>query len=763
MFSKVIFAVVAAVFLSKVSAECPNACSANGKCGAYDMCICYRNWMANDCSERICQFGLAHVDTPKGDLDASSGKLAGPGTKVVLNDAVYPYGTTEQFPAMENSDGTVLTNTAHYYMECSNKGMCDRSSGTCACFEGYGGSACQRAECPSSADGMCSGHGVCEDIKKIAANDHGNVYKLWDEHSTMGCVCDSGYEGTDCSSRSCKTGFDPLYYDDYQNVRYSNWTFQIYTKEGTTADNLDSTNSHVRMYGSNTATGNYSLIFYDATGEDWETSPISIEANCDGVIEALEGIPNNVIPWNSVNCFQHDMAAVGKHTDDSGAWYGGGGVTGASGQEPYLPIFDSGMNVKTKFTISFPMNPGKLKQIKINKYLDGTRPTLFSTESTSTLNWNIYPNGFTGEDTDYVNDECEGVLVTLTRGVNFHTLTGIDVQEMKALKRCLGDSNGVSTDNVDVYNWDHGTQNNPHLIKLVDATQDDSVMNNEPATQLCNTRTSTVDLTQGAGGNYESGYCSGKNPPGFYTVIWYDSSANAPHGEFRTITPVAQNFRSATQFHVYTTTGYLQQVNEESIAFTSTWAMTPAEKIASYHTNVIHLSNYSHAARPGSQALRTNFFGQLDCETNPAGMNGALECLNKDDKIMIFQVGTISDNAFGGMTAADFHMNPTYPNIYTVKKIGRELNVDTSMSEDQRQQIVLDMNVNFDYRYKGDDTAHTGDGNYATVYKFIPGISKYNYAAQCSNRGLCNTDSGTCECFNGYTNDNCDTQNSLAL
>ena len=65
------------------TAECPNACSAHGKCGAYDMCTCYRNWMANDCSERVCQFGLAHVDTPKGDLDSSSGALAGPGTELV--------------------------------------------------------------------------------------------------------------------------------------------------------------------------------------------------------------------------------------------------------------------------------------------------------------------------------------------------------------------------------------------------------------------------------------------------------------------------------------------------------------------------------------------------------------------------------------------------------------------------------------------------------------------------------------------------------
>lgn len=421
------------------------------------------------------------------------------------------------------------------------------------------------------------------------------------------------------------------------------------------------------------------------------------------------------------------------------------------------------MNVKAKFTISFPMNPGKLKQIEINKYLDGTRPTLFSTETTSTLAWNIYPNGFSGEDTDYVNDECEGVLVTLARNTNFHILTGIDVQEMKALKRCLGDSNGVSTDNVDVYNWDHGTQNNPHLIKLVDATQDDSLMNNEPATVLCNTMTSTVDLVQGAAGAYEVGYCSGKNPPGFYTVIWYDASANSPHGLFKTLTPVAQNYGPNTKFHVYTTTGYLQQVNEESVAFTSTSGMTADEKIASYHTNVIHLSNYSHAATPANPGIRPDFFGQLDCETNPIGTNGALECLNKDDKIMIFQVGTVNHVAFGGMSAANLHMNPTYPNIYTVKKIGRELNVDNEMSEDQRQQIVLDMNVNFDYRYTGDVTAGSGDGSYATVYKFIPGKSKYNYAAQCSNRGLCNTESGICECFHGYTNDNCDTQNALAL
>ena len=68
----------------------------------------------------MCQFGTAHVDSPKGDLDGS-GKISGPGKTIIPNNVMYPYGTTEQYPAVTNSDGTVLKNTAHAYMECSNK------------------------------------------------------------------------------------------------------------------------------------------------------------------------------------------------------------------------------------------------------------------------------------------------------------------------------------------------------------------------------------------------------------------------------------------------------------------------------------------------------------------------------------------------------------------------------------------------------------------------------------------------------------------
>merc|ERR1712196_488869 len=59
----------------------------------------------------------------------------------------------------------------------------------------------------------------------------------------------------------------------------------------------------------------------------------------------------------------------------------------------------------------------------------------------------------------------------------------------------------------------------------------------------------------------------------------------------------------------------------------------------------------------------------------------------------------------------------------------------------------------------GDGTSNTG---YVQVIKFTPATTgTFTYVSQCSNRGLCNTDDALCECFKGYTNDNCDTQSSL--
>lgn len=578
-----------ATMMAVVFAECPNACSSHGRCGAYDSCICYRNWGANDCSERICQFGRAHVDTPLGDLDASGGALTGGSADswgasviddylVARGSDMYPYGTYEQYPRMEDSDHTVLTQSAHEYRECSNKGMCDRSSGNCECFPGYEGSACQRASCPSSSNGVCSGHGTCKSIQELSLEDNGNVYRLWDEDITMGCDCDAGYTGPDCSSRECKYGADPLYYDDFQNVRFANFTVDFYMRTAT-----------------DIAYGNYSLIFTDRHGEDWQTDPIDINAPCSVIQDRLESLPNNVIPTGSVLCSrsqeeQHLVAGAGHDgqttgTNAPGTLTSDSALDGAVIAENGM-IFDTAMLIIARYIIAFPGNPGEIAPLKVNKYLDGSRPTLFTTETSSTLGWHIYPNGYIGEDVDYVNDECEGVLVSIgtdTEQSHLDIPGGKDGEQTKLLKACLGDANGMTSDNVDVEDWDWGTWTNPHLIKLVDATQDayveylrtdgsayklrvtadssseyfvDTDGADYPVTNLCNNgknylhtkathtgtpSTITFDWYYTSGGTHdlnvqgdatagylgEWGWCKALNPPGFYAVIYYDDCSTS--------------------------------------------------------------------------------------------------------------------------------------------------------------------------------------------------------------------------------------------
>ncbi|POM57847.1 OCM1 [Phytophthora palmivora] len=192
------------------SAECPNGCSGNGACMAKDMCNCYKNYQGNDCLDRTCQFGYAHTDTPKGDINMDQKRNT---PQWILTDSQQdPAGTYEYF----NPDA--VTNEAHFYMECSNKGLCDRSLGTCLCFDGYEGGACQRSACPNK----CSGRGTCESIQELGLKAPGTLvgnpktknpvtYDLWDSRVTYGCRCDPWYHGADCSLRSCKVGVDPMF------------------------------------------------------------------------------------------------------------------------------------------------------------------------------------------------------------------------------------------------------------------------------------------------------------------------------------------------------------------------------------------------------------------------------------------------------------------------------------------------------------------------------------------------------------------------
>merc|ERR1719199_1140336 len=221
-------------------------------------------------------------------------------------------------------------------MECSNKGICDRKSGTCDCFDGYEGTACVRASCPND----CSGHGTCETIKELAemkgydstAGDVatttpvGNVmdfdtaieesyaYDLWDQDKTMGCKCDPVYFGADCSLKKCKYGVDPLFYDDTDGVIYQTTVVHL--------GSLGTVASHIG--------GTFNMVFYDVFGEKYVTKPL------DG--RKMTDASNN--------------GGIGAGSSDSTNSQG----VGIGTFHDYGP----------EFTITFSTNPGILKTIELD-------------------------------------------------------------------------------------------------------------------------------------------------------------------------------------------------------------------------------------------------------------------------------------------------------------------------------------------------------------------------------------------------------------
>jgi len=827
--SNALFVVLLALALvNYASAECANACNGHGRCTAYDMCICQRNWQGNDCSQRVCQYGLAHVDTPKGDLD-NSGSVTNAAVPVIENSAVYPYGTTEMYPQSVDSDLKVITNSAHYYMECSNKGSCDRKKGTCKCLPGYDGAACQRASCPGYPN-SCSGHGVCKTIKQLAAADNNNIYELWDRDVTMGCECDAGYYGADCSARRCKTGVDPLYLDDSSTIKYPTWNFGTFAYS--TANNnafsgdgdVDPTDAgkeqalskifHNGMHDTD-GPGYWAIRFYDSHGEDWLTEPIEGGASCEQVVAALEAIPNDVVPAGTVYCTYLTTEANTDATLDAGNEAVGTvnevGPTYAylSGVESRPVVYDNKFAFwetianQVKFAapadadpsdglpyswateadkrdlygfvyrLKFFGNPGALKQPDIEIYLDGDRPSLEAVQRTpsttdSQVITSVWTDGMQGEDKDYIADHCNGVTVnvlTFDNSGNDNTLykrkitylSGMTSTEEALLKTCIGGSDFDAVNNINSYDWDYGNSNYPHLIKLV--------------------RSVTVSTD---GGHYAAVIF---RPLSSVPVSTLDGMPSPFTGYFELVNPWIEedgtndNTAGGNDYEVYTTKG--------TLALTSEWS----DVYFGFGSKNMYLYN----ARNESNRHRnpeSYFGGGISCEIKNNLKYRSVEthaswdqvnyeknyityCMNKTD-LFIPLVIPPEEEAVNGASQKALNWNPPALNMYTAEKLYmrdylvNDVQVNGGskelLSEAWRNIIVTDISTNWGATYTGSKHGTLSSPMGFKIYKFFPSPeSTYEYVAECSNRGICNSKEAVCECFGGYTNDNCDTQSSLAV
>jgi hypothetical protein len=712
-----------------VNGECANACNGHGRCTSYDMCVCQRNWQANDCSERVCQFGLAHVDTPKGDLNHNN-VISGPDEIVVENNFAYPYGTTEKFPRMQSSDLADLTDSAHYYMECSNKGTCDRDTGECQCLPGYDGAACQRASCPGYPE-SCSGHGVCKTVRQLAYADNQNVYELWDRDVTMGCECDPGFSGPDCSERLCKYGVDQLYMDDTSTVKYATWDFAV-VHETTSGGAV---NFHNGMYDSDT--GYWAIRFFDMHGEDWVTKPIPAGASCAQVIDALNSLPNDVIPEMNVNLCTKVSSATGI---DTAAWIA------LSDTETSVPRtsesrainpplqFDSisttSFYAGDVYRIQFFNNPGKLKQPEIETMLDGGRSSLAAgtlasggVQSRDTrVMTAVWTDGQQGENIDYFGDHCDGVSVTIGTDSYNQVLDSLTDTEKQLLKACLGGADDDDTNNVEIFDWDYGSDDYPHLVKLV---------------------LTTTSHSDG----------------GYYVALTFESN------KFRLLNPFTnRDAQAQNEYEIYTTQGVLARTSrftEATVKFGSKNIITT--NITADVGLVFGDDGEEFGSQMGSLTSPVNggrFTGDISCENNPGAAKNpnffVRYCVNKTDIIIPLSLDKDTTSAT---------VNPEHINMYTVNRIGQtertqvnDYNQDATVKNEGTNFIDMDMSANF-FRNA------TDSGVMPTyIYKFFPNEnSNYEYVAQCSNRGLCNNEEGLCECFGGYTGDACQIQASLAV
>ncbi|KAF0689623.1 Aste57867_18954 [Aphanomyces stellatus] len=238
-----LLALSAVALLTTTDAACPNKCSGHGTCGANDICTCEQNWILADCSGRQCPFTRAWQDT-----------------------AAY------------NDDG-------HYYAECGNRGLCDRSTGICTCDDAFTGTGCKRMRCPND----CSGHGKCffiEDLAvsplpRVGGNPGFTKYTGWDREKIQGCVCDGGWEGYTCNKRVCPKGDDPLttgQFDMYQAIQFAH----------TVAIQLI-------------------IRYIDPYGNTWSTTAITTDTpanddnTCAAIQTALQRIPNHALSSRILN------------------------------------------------------------------------------------------------------------------------------------------------------------------------------------------------------------------------------------------------------------------------------------------------------------------------------------------------------------------------------------------------------------------------------------------------------------------------------
>jgi len=407
------------------------------------------------------------------------------------------------------------------------------------------------------------------------------------------------------------------------------------------------------------------------------------------------------------------------------------------------------------YRIHFFHNPGNLRQPEIETYLDGERPALISVDSTTKapkgkVITSVWTDGQQGESYDFIADHCDGVSFTLKSDVHLTTLAGLTTEEVALLKTCLGEADFDFGNNKDVYEWDHGSIDYPHMVKLV--------------------RT----VTTYEDGGYYAALIWNNDKNRFELINQMHASDDENSATDNTLFVASGKADNTNQYEIYTTHGTLARVSPYATAYFGFGSREIFSVNKTFDTEKTH--------RPDPLGKKGGSYdGDISCELSinrpNAGSKGIFDvtyinnasvtqanevishCLNKEDYFTVLNFNNRSQN-------------PAHINLYTAKKLyqkqykykgGANYRFQTNAGVSPYQPLTFQtFTINTDLSTNWANGL-SDDTNFF-FYKFYPDSrSTYNYVAQCSNRGICKEDTGLCECFSGYTGDSCSEQNSLAV
>merc|ERR1711988_306880 len=375
-----------------------------------------------------------------------------------------------------------------------------------------------------------------------------------------------------------------------------------------------------------------------------------------------------------------------------------------------------------------------------------------------------FQEGISGEFVDYFAAKCTGVVSSISyEGANTVTtattyggsgsalysyemnsgyyLGSLTADESALLKKCLGDSDGNDSygNNVEVYDWDYGSYKIGSPYVTTYTSQLETVSSHPHAIKLVSTSPSD---------DYEGG---------LYYLTWYQSTLD----KFVLINAPVKDTSATSSYYVYTTDGVVERV---IVDIAGKGQITKGEAVTSQPPVTAYFTQYSNV-------MYTSY--DVACETADSAVE---PCLDKGD--MLFVVDTanlyVSQNV---STPSNYVSFPAAVadsgDLYTISKIYKADPTSTTFvptGVEDRFRIVLDKNIPFagtvttTSTVSGEFGDRTGLTNVGTVglFKFSPATTgNYEFVSQCSGRGSCVD--GLCECFKGYTKDDCGTQSAYAV